>query len=235
VITAPRGHPMMEYYNEPTNNDRWIIDIYKGKKGGYFVEAGALDGISGSCTYALERYLDWTGLLVEPGIYFERLVKNRPRSICANVCISDRTGPVIFIDSHDVGYSGIKNKLIQMEKKHERRWGKPKDQWRAKGSKERMAASIPFYDLLKKHNAPKTVDYLALDIEGSEYDALQDFPFHEYQIMAISIEGDSCNDLLLSRGYIEVKNPFNIKAPWEYYFLHKDLTNALPRKRHKKS
>jgi hypothetical protein len=214
---------MIEYYNRSTNNDRWIVDLYKGKKNGYFVEAGALDGISGSCTYTLEKYFDWKGLLVEPGKPFRALKKNRPNSICENLCISDKNGDVVFIDSNDSGFSGIKDKLIRMEERHQQRWSKPKDQWRAKGYKERMIDSITLYDLLEKHNAPGIIDYAAFDMEGSEYDALKNFPFDKYKIMAISIEGDTCKELLKSKGYTQVKNKFNTEAPWEYYFLHKDL------------
>jgi hypothetical protein len=57
-------------------------------------------------------------------------------------------------------------------------------------------------------------------MEGSEYAVLKNFPFDEFIILAFSIEGDSCNELLLSRGYRMVKNPFNTEAPWEYYFVH---------------
>lgn len=27
---------MIEYYNHPTYNDKWIIDLYKGKRKGYW-------------------------------------------------------------------------------------------------------------------------------------------------------------------------------------------------------
>jgi len=214
---------MIEYYNHPTNNDKWIIDLYQGKVDGFFIEAGAIDGIHGSCTFTLEKFFNWRGLLVEPGIAFQALEKNRQRSICENVCLSNRNSTVLFVDSKDCGYSGIKEKLIYIEEKHRIRWGKPKDQWRLGGFKERMVESITLYDLLKKHNAPKVIDYVALDMEGSEYDTLENFPFDRYRILAFSIEGDSCNELLISKGYTRVNNKFNTEAPWEYYFVHNDL------------
>ncbi len=214
---------MIEYFNHPTHNDKWIVDLYKGKRGGYFVEAGALNGIAGSCTYTLEKFFNWTGLLVEPGLPFKSLKKNRPGSICENVCITDKNGRVLFVDSNNSGYSGIKEKLIQEDLKHRGRWGKPRDQWKSSGYQEKIIEAITFYDLLKKHNAPKIIDYVAFDMEGSEYDALKVFPFEEYKIMAFSIEGDSCSELLLVKGYKQVKNQFNTEAPWEYYFIHRDF------------
>ena len=222
---SSQGEKMIEYYNHPTYNDKWIVDLYKGKTEGYFFEAGALNGISGSCTYTLEKHFNWKGLLVEPGKHFRQLQKNRPNSICENLCVSDKNGEVVFIDSPDSGFSGIKDKLIRMEKRHLEKYGKPKDQWRAKGYKERRIESITFYDLLKKHGAPGIIHYAAFDMEGSEYDALKNFPFDRYKILAISVEGDSCNELLKSKGYTQVKNKFNTEAPWERYFIHKDFSD----------
>jgi FkbM family methyltransferase len=215
---------MIEFYNQPTNNDKWIVDLYKEKRGGYFFEAGALDGVGGSCTYTLERNFSWRGILVEPGKPFKRLVKNRPNSLCLNVCISDRNGQVVFVESNVAGYSGIKDRLIFEERKHQERWGKPKDQWRTSGYSEKTIESITLYDLLKWNGAPKVIDYMALDMEGSEYDALKKFPFEEFKILALSIEGDACNGLLRSKGFVEDHNKFNEAAPWEYYFVHKDLS-----------
>jgi hypothetical protein len=211
---------MIEYFNLQTHNDRWVVDLFKSKRGGYFVEAGALDGIHGSCTYTLEKYLGWRGLLVEPGVPFTALKTNRPGSVCENVCLAGKNGPVEFVEASDSGYSGIKEKLVQLDLENRARWGKPKDEWQTAGYREKIIPALTFAELLKKHAAPPEIEYVAFDMEGAEYDVLKDFPFQEYRILAFSIEGDSCNDLLLGKGFRLVKNPFNTAAPWEYYFLH---------------
>jgi hypothetical protein len=36
--------------------------------------------------------------------------------------------------------------------------------------------------------APKTIDYLSIDVEGGEYDIIKDFPFEKYFIKYITIE-----------------------------------------------
>jgi hypothetical protein len=81
---------------------------------------------------------------------------------------------------------------------------------------------MTLFELLRKH-ARRVIEYVALDLEGSEYDVLRKFPFEEYTIMALSIEGDACSKLLLARGYKEVANKFNTEAPWEHYFVHQDF------------
>ena len=42
--------------------------------------------------------------------------------------------------------------------------------------------------ILEEYKAPKNIDYLSLDIEGSEYRILKNFDFNKYNIKIISIE-----------------------------------------------
>lgn len=51
-----------------------------------------------------------------------------------------------------------------------------------------MVPGIPLWDLLRKHDAPKVIEYLSLDIEGAEWLALKDFPFDEFRILCMTIE-----------------------------------------------
>lgn len=55
---------------------------YLDFEGGFFIEAGANDGIDQSNTYYFERYMKWRGLLIEPiPELAERCRENRPRCI----------------------------------------------------------------------------------------------------------------------------------------------------------
>jgi hypothetical protein len=79
-----------------------------------------------------------------------------------------------------------------------------------------------------QHNAPAIIDYAAFDIEGSELKVLEAFPFDRYIFKALSLECDGTIrkgifNLLSSKGYKEVKNPFNKNKPWEMYWLHKSV------------
>ena len=42
--------------------------------------------------------------------------------------------------------------------------------------------------MLRKHNAPKEIDYLSVDTEGSEYEILSHFDFGSYNIKVITVE-----------------------------------------------
>jgi hypothetical protein len=43
-----------------------------------------------------------------------------------------------------------------------------------------------------------------------------------------TIEGPLCNDLLAAKGYCNVCNPFNLEAPYEYYFVQEGLFREHP-------
>ena len=62
------------------------------KRRGFFVEAGANDGVSQSNTLYFERYLGWRGLLIEPiPELWEKCRRNRPKAIvekCALVSLN---------------------------------------------------------------------------------------------------------------------------------------------------
>ena len=214
----------MKYYNRAssntTNNDRWIVEhIFPNEYGKFFIEAGACNGIYASSCYVLENYLQWTGICIEPNdSYFQELVKNRPHSICENLCLSSSNESVTYLEGersrvHPM-LGGIKANLIKYKNDSQEIVNK---------GREVSKKAITLVELLKKHRAPQVIHYLAMDIEGSEFPVLEKFPFEEYRILAISIEGTKCNDLLVSKGYVIVKNPFNRDHLYEQYFLHESI------------
>jgi hypothetical protein len=51
--------------HEMTNEEVFVLDILKKKKGGHYVELGAAHYSNGNNTYALEQDYDWTGVSFE--------------------------------------------------------------------------------------------------------------------------------------------------------------------------
>jgi hypothetical protein len=123
-----------------------------------------------------------------------------------NACLYDRPGQVEFMGGAD-GWGGV---IEHPEEFKRPNWGR---------GRPISSRAVTLAMLLEQHDAPCVIDYLSLDTEGSKYAILKDFPFDRFRFRVISIEGSSCNDLLISRGYRAVTNPFNVGAPWEQYFL----------------
>ena len=216
-----------EYHNE-TLNDRWIVEqVFPGLRGGYFVEIGAANGRAASSCYVLETALDWTGICIEPhDDFYGELVLNRPRSVCVSVCLSDRSETVDFVMAEGVeglAYcSGVQDNLTQ-------KWGS--DEILQTGRVVQKQA-VPLADVLRNHAAPRVIDYLAIDIEGSEYKVLRDFPFEEYVFRAMTIETDEwvwekLMPILNHHGYQQVSSPFNTDRLFEKYCLHRSVLTGL--------
>jgi FkbM family methyltransferase len=144
--------------------DKWVCDFFHSKKKGYFLDLGAFDGIQISNTYYLESVLNWTGICVEAGkTNFELLKKNR-NCLCLNYALAGKNGKVSFKENWTVG---------KIEKGGE------------------LTDSITIKKLLSKFHVPKKIDYISLDIEGSEYEVLKLFPFNDYRVILWTIEHNS--------------------------------------------
>lgn len=67
--------------------------------------------------------------------------------------------------------------------------------------------TISLADLLAKYDAPREIDYLSIDTEGSEYDILANFDFDRHEFAVITCEHnftpirEKIYALLTSKGY----------------------------------
>jgi FkbM family methyltransferase len=191
--------------------DRYVAEIvYRGKRGGYFVEAGAGDGLWISNTLLLERRYGWTGILIEPTSAFAALQRNRPGCICDNSGLASEEGMITMVEIFDRGQAEISpaakdNLLLSRSTKDmcqadlatmNSYWGVAKRQY--------LIRARPLVDVLKAYRAPKRIDYLSLDVEGFEFEILRLFPFGEYEFGCLSIERPppELHDLLTNKGYV---------------------------------
>lgn len=154
----------------------WVLNKLNFKKNGFFVEAGACDGIELSNTYFLEKNYFWNGICVEPNpYYFSNLLKNRS---CAtnNLCLYSESDKEVEF-SFDEGLGGI----IE-------HFNEPDRQTRRMVAPRQKVITISLNDLLKKYNSPKNIDYISLDTEGTELEILKAFNFNEFNVKLFTIE-----------------------------------------------
>ena len=145
--------------------DLFALSGTKFKRNGFFVEFGATNGIDISNTYLLEKEFLWRGILAEPARCWQKeIVKNRNVHIEYD-CVWKESGS--FIEFSEVTNADLSTISLFNTKG-------PYKKARRKG-KTYNIATISLIDLLKKYNAPKNIDYLSLDTEGSEYEILKAF------------------------------------------------------------
>jgi hypothetical protein len=178
--------------------DLFVLFETEFKINGFFVEFGATNGIDLSNTYLLEKEFSWTGILAEPAKVWETQLKaNRSNTIIETLCVwKDSNSRLDFNETDAPELSTVD---IYSDKDGHRNT-------RSAGKKYEVQ-TISLNDLLIKHRAPKYIDYLSIDTEGSEYEILQAFNFNEFSFGIITVEHnytpqrDMIFDLLTTHGY----------------------------------
>lgn len=176
-----------------------IRNILQNRKNGFFIEAGALDGETRSNTLYLERYLNWTGLLIEPDpLNFIEVIKRNRRAWLSPTCLSINPYPdvVLFEQNRNMGKIAGKGAKVT-------------------GTTVNVQC-FPFYSYILALNITH-VDYFSLDIEGLELDVLKTIPFKDINIETLSVEfahvpggKNAVSEYMFSQGYIidsEVTHP----------------------------
>jgi FkbM family methyltransferase len=160
--------------------DLWVLERTNYKRNGFFVEFGATDGVLLSNTWLLEKEFGWQGLCAEPNPkFFSQLQRNRVCKLSSQ-CIGGITGKqveFIFADA----YGGSQEYAEDDQHKDKR------EAYRAAGHTAQLN-TISLHDFLIEHKAPKDIDYLSIDTEGSEYEILENFPFDLWNIRLLTVE-----------------------------------------------
>ncbi|XP_076030830.1 protein Star-like [Oratosquilla oratoria] len=199
---------------------REILKILGNMRDGFFVECGALDGETRSNTLALERYLGWTGILIEADPKNFRLLESKNRnSLAVNACLSTLPYPnkVMFEQNFNLG------KIAGVGSQH----AAPK-------ATHTLVQCLPFYSILAALNV-STVHYFSLDVEGAELGVLRTIPWDKVDIQTLSVEFLHGNEgkyalkrYMVRQGYqvfSEVTKKSNLAN--DYIFVKKNL---LPRR-----
>jgi FkbM family methyltransferase len=164
------------YSQEHTKQDLKVLDYFNNKKGGFYIELGAHNGVEISNTLLLEKDFGWTGILIEPvNSTFKQLLVNRPNNINLNDVIYSIDGKkVVFEEKSSPVLSGIKDDLgIYKHTQHNNEYTK---------------ITKTLTTVLDESKAPNYIDYLSLDTEGSELEILKGLDFNKYKIGYIDIE-----------------------------------------------
>lgn len=209
------GLSVLKKSNSQISQDIFVL-LYRSKLKqsgiGFFVEFGAADGIKLSNTLLLEKEFNWQGILVEPArIWHKELLMNRNCFIDFR-CVHTESGRMIqFLEKQDAFFS---SSLQTFEsQRHEL------------GHEEKIHDSydvltITLNDLLKSYRAPRFIDYLSIDTEGSEFDILSTIDFSFFQFGIITLEHnygenrESIEKILISNGYRRIHKWLSLHDDW---------------------
>ena len=195
---APKLLKVLGKSKSQLRQDLFVLSELDFKGAGFFVEFGATNGIDLSNTHLLEKEFGWTGILAEPAkCWHQDLRANRNSHIDTDCVWRDSNSILNFNEVDSAELSTINSYSSADHHQESRREGKTYD-----------VKTISLVDLLKKYDAPRLIDYLSIDTEGSEFEILNSFDFDKYEFKIITCEHNFTSKreeifmLLTSKGYV---------------------------------
>ena len=177
--------------------DLWVAWELGSPTGGYFVEFGATNGVTFSNSWFLERELGWRGICAEPGRgWYPALRENRSCHIDER-CVWIETGRTLVFNQPDIAAHATIDSFSDSDMHAASR----------RDGERYPVETVSLNDLLAFWDAPRRIDYLSIDTEGSELDILQHFDFDAYDVRLITVEHNHTDrrqpicDLLTAQGY----------------------------------
>jgi FkbM family methyltransferase len=154
--------------------EEWILkDFFQGKRDGVFVEVGANHHQRASNTYYLETVLGWSGVAVEPQSKFAQGYKeHRPRTTFVPLFISDVSNQqaTLFVTENDLVASGVREFTESF------------------GEVTPTAATTSTLDDVLDRLEIQRIDFLSIDIELAEPQALAGFSIGRFAPALVAIE-----------------------------------------------
>jgi FkbM family methyltransferase len=191
--------------------DLFALSEVNFKQGGFFVEFGATNGVDISNTWLMEKQFGWRGILAEPGrVWHESLRQNRECAVDRR-CVWSKTGATVeFAEvSSNPDLSTVRS--FTDDDVHKTARG------------EHVAydvETVSLNDLLAQHDAPRRIDYLSIDTEGSEFAILAAFDFAAYEIGVLTVEHnfgpnrEKTKALLEAHGYVRKWEELSYVDDW---------------------
>lgn len=190
----------------PNGLETKVSELFKYENG-FYVELGANDGLYQSNSLLLERKLNWRGILIEPTPHrYLDCINNRSENnnFFCNACVSFEYGREFV----EMNYSDLMTTSNDLESDIE----DPRSFSKSGITGARDAKSVfsfPAFartlnSILEESKAPKTIDFLSLDVEGAEIEVLKGINFNMYNFKYMLIECrqiDILREFLTNKGY----------------------------------
>jgi FkbM family methyltransferase len=200
--------------------DLFVLFVLKSKRNGFFVEFGATDGISLSNTYLLEREFRWRGILAEPAKCWHPALRSNRKCKIDTRCVWSTTGELLDFSEASLAELSTISEFTEKDFNRDER----------KTIDEYCVPSISINDLLKTYEAPKQIDFMSIDTEGSEFRILKSLDFSKYEPKIITVEHNYTSDreeikiFLSIMGYVRV---FDALSQWDDWYVKESLLERI--------
>jgi FkbM family methyltransferase len=156
--------------------EEWLIrDFFKGRQRGVFLDVGANHYENANKTYYLEKHHDWSGIAIEPQYEFaDGYRTNRPGTKFFQLFVSD-----VSDETAQLWVLRGKRAVASSDREFVSRFGTPDE--------VRQVPTISLNDLLDREGV-KHVDFVSMDIELHEPQALKGFDIERFKPAMVCIE-----------------------------------------------
>lgn len=190
--------------------EEWLVrDFFQDRRGGVFVDVGAADARKWSTTYRLETLLGWSGVAIEPQPqYAENFAKLRPRTRLIQAFVSDKAGmsETLWIPERYPGLATFDRRYLDSL------------------GLTSTPIQVPTVTLTKvlEEQGVTALDFLSMDIEQAEPQALAGFDIDRYRPALVCIEAHDATrqhilDYFARHGYVLVGR-YAALDPVNYWF-----------------
>lgn len=154
---------------------------------GFFIEAGANDGLTQSNTLYFEKYKSWKGLLIEPiPELYEKCKNNRPAAIVENFALVPFGYKESFIEMRYSNLMSLVKGAMKTEEEETYHVSRGCEIQQI-NTYEVKVPTANLTSIIEKHQIKK-INLLSLDVEGFELSVLKGINFETIQPSYILIE-----------------------------------------------
>ena len=155
---------------------------------GFYLDVGAHDGRSSSNTYFLEK-LGWTGILIEPipmNFFKMKKIRSNKNKFVFAACVSK-----IYKQKYiEMVYADLMSFAPSISIVEKNSWVEGAKTFLSKNEEiiELMVPAKTLDSILVEQGAPRVIDFLSIDVEGSEMSVLDGLSINDYEIKTLCIE-----------------------------------------------
>jgi FkbM family methyltransferase len=216
---------MVNYYSQE-GEDCLLWQIFHTRKSGFYVDVGAFDGIHLSNSYLFEQQ-GWQGVCIEPHpLYYQKCRQNRPGAVCLHAaCVGAESISEITFYTEAIGlFSGV---IGGRQEDVKRRY--VKRQMDFNDFEENKIAAKTLNSILAAYLPDGMhLNFVSIDVEGSELDVLKGFDIERYHPDVLVLEANSVEARQILSSYLKPLGYFDARKVGDNVFYA--ASRALARK-----
>lgn len=170
-------------FHSELQEELFVIDYFGHKQNGFVLDIGAADGITGSNSFRLINEYNWSGFLIEACPKHEsnlKILYDDIKDVNYFLGAVNQTKKEIMfyeVAEHDMGLSNTIGELYT----------------RNQDFINYQVQCLDINSILEKYNIPLDIDFVSLDIEGSENQVLDNWNFDKYKVKLWCVEENNEN------------------------------------------